>query len=125
MALQLIDNHRLSRQTFLVLVHIQGMTSEVAATLDARHGWWWVKEKPPMVLDMDAVTYRLINQKDRLVSVEMLKPTGRRQIIPDFRDEAEANAWIIQTRRLMQAVHPHLPGQKSKFGPRNVWRDRR
>ena len=65
-----------------------------------------------MVLDMGAVTYRLIKQKDHLVSVEMLKPTGRRQIIPDFRDEAEANAWIIQTRRLMQAAHPHLPGQK-------------
>ena len=58
------------------------------------------------------MTYRLIKQKDRLVSVEMLKPTGRRQIIPDFRDEAEANAWIIQTRRLMQAARPHLPGQK-------------
>jgi hypothetical protein len=53
MAFQLIDNRRLprakQRQTFLVVVHIEGMTSEVAATLDARPGWWWVKEKPPMV----------------------------------------------------------------------------
>jgi hypothetical protein len=65
---------------------------------------------------MGAVTYRLIKQKDRLVSVEMVKPTGRSQIIPDFRDEADANAWIVQMRRLILAAHPHLPGQKSKFG---------
>ena len=88
------------------------MTSAVAATPDTRPGWWWVKEKPPMVSDMGAVMYRLIKQKNRLVSVEMVKPSGTRQIIPDFRDEADANAWIIQTRRMIQATHPHLPGQR-------------
>jgi hypothetical protein len=40
--------------------------------------------------------YRLITQKDQRISVEMVKPNGRRRVIPDFVDEAEANAWVIQ-----------------------------
>jgi hypothetical protein len=59
---------------------------------------------------MGGTTYRLIPQKNGQVSVEMTKPNGRRRIIPDFRDEAEADAWIIQTQRLIEAANPHLPG---------------
>ena len=58
--------------------------------------------------------YRLIPQKDRRISVEMAKPNGRTRVIPDFMDEAEANAWIIQTTRLIRAAHPYLPGPKRK-----------
>jgi hypothetical protein len=51
-----------------------------------------------------------MRQKDGRISVEMTKPNGRRRIIPDFRDEAEANAWIIQMQRLIEAAQPHLLG---------------
>jgi hypothetical protein len=57
---------------------------------------------------MGQTTYRLMRQKDARISVEMTKSSGRRCIISDFRDEAEANAWIIQTDRLIEAAHPHI-----------------
>ena len=60
--------------------------------------------------------YRLIPQKDRRISVEMVKPNGRRRVIPDFVDEAEANAWIVQTQRLIWSAHPYPPGPKRKVG---------
>jgi hypothetical protein len=56
--------------------------------------------------------YRLIPQKDRRISVEMAKPNGRTRVIPDFTDEAEANAWIIQTKRLIRGAHPCPPEQR-------------
>jgi hypothetical protein len=65
---------------------------------------------------MGGTTYRLIPQKSGRVSVEMTKQNGRRRIIPDFRDEAEANAWIIQTQRLIEATNPNLPGPKRPPG---------
>ena len=60
--------------------------------------------------------YRSIPQKDRRISVEMTKPNGRRRVIPDFVDEAEANAWIIQTQRLIRSTNPYPPGPKRKDG---------
>ena len=60
---------------------------------------------------MGQTTYRLMRQKDDRISVELTKPNGRRCIISDFRDEAEANAWIIQTDRLIEAAHPHIFGR--------------
>ena len=69
-----------------------------------------------MLPAMGQTTFRLIAQEDRRVSVEIVKPSGQRRLIPDFRDEAEAQAWIIQMQRLIQAAHPHLPGQKSQSG---------
>jgi hypothetical protein len=65
---------------------------------------------------MGRTTFRLIGKEDRGVSVEKVKPSGQRRLIPDVRDEAEAQAWIIQMQRLIQAAHPHLPGQKSRSG---------
>jgi len=59
---------------------------------------------------MGKTTYGLRRQKDGRISVEMTKPNGRQRIIPDFRDEAEANAWIIQTQRLIDAAQPHMFG---------------
>jgi len=56
---------------------------------------------------MGKTTYGLMRQKDGQISVEMTKPGGRRCIIPDFRDEAEAKAWIIQTQR--SGVPRHTP----------------
>jgi hypothetical protein len=71
------------------------------------------------MLGMVDTVYRLITQKDRRFSVEMAKPDGRRRVIPDFVDEAEANAWIIQTRRLIRSTHPYPPGPKRKDGAVN------
>src|ERR1700693_3966218 len=68
------------------------------------------------MFDMVDTIYRLIPQRDRRISIEMAKPDGRRRIIPDFMDEAEANAWIIQTKRLLRAAHPYPPGPKPKDG---------
>jgi len=65
-----------------------------------------------MLLPMRETTFLIIRQKGAPVSVEMTKPNGRKQIIPDFRDEAEARAWIIQTQRLIAAANPLLPGVK-------------
>jgi hypothetical protein len=56
---------------------------------------------------MGKTTYGLTRQEDGRISVEMTKPNGRRRTIPDFRDEAEANAWIIQMQRLTDGANPH------------------
>jgi hypothetical protein len=66
------------------------------------------------MLGMPDTVYRLIPQEDQRISVEMVKPNGRRRVIPDFVDEAEANAWIIQTQRLLRSAHPYPPGPKRK-----------
>jgi hypothetical protein len=55
---------------------------------------------------MSGTTYRVIPQKKHLFSVEMTKPNGRLRLIPDFRDKAEADAWIIQTSRMLHALDP-------------------
>ena len=67
---------------------------------------------------MGETTYGLMRQKDGRIGVEMMKQNGRRRTIPDFRDEAEANAWIIQMRRLTDAANPHLPARAAKYSPR-------
>jgi hypothetical protein len=59
--------------------------------------------------------YRLIPQKDRRISVEMAKPGGRRRVIPDFRDRAEAEAWIIQTARMIRIAHPIRQDQRENL----------
>jgi hypothetical protein len=69
-----------------------------------------------IVLCMVDTVYRLVPQKDRHIGVEMAKPNGYRRIIPDFADEAEANAWIIQTKRLIRCTQPYMPGPKPKDG---------
>ena len=70
-----------------------------------------VRDTEPTLAAMGKATYGLMRQKDSRISVEMTKPNGRRRIIPDFRDEAEANAWIIQTQRLIEAARPHIFGR--------------
>jgi hypothetical protein len=60
---------------------------------------------------MGKTTYGLARQKDGRIRAKITKPNGRRRIIPDFRDAAEAYAWIIQMRHLTDAADPHLPGR--------------
>lgn len=61
---------------------------------------------------MKETAFKVIHQQDGRVGVEMVTPSGRRRMIPDFRDEAEAGAWIIQMQRLIATKHPYLPGVK-------------
>jgi hypothetical protein len=62
---------------------------------------------------MPDTVYRVIPQEDARVSVEMIRPNGARRVVPDFRDEAEADAWIIQTRRLRRSLS-HNVGRDPK-----------
>ena len=59
------------------------------------------------------MTYQVIPQKDKRYSVEMISRTGKQTIIPDFRDQAEARAWIVQTMRLLHDVDPG-DGEKNR-----------
>jgi hypothetical protein len=59
---------------------------------------------------MGATTFQVIRQNDGRASVELTKSDGRRQVIPDFRDEREAKAWIIQMERLIDEARPHFSG---------------
>jgi hypothetical protein len=59
---------------------------------------------------MGETTFQVIRQNDGRASVELTKPNGRRRVIPDFRDEREAKAWIIQMKRLIDEARPHLFG---------------
>ena len=53
---------------------------------------------------MEQTIFRITRQDDERFAVEMTKPKGRTRVIRDFVSEAEANAWIIQTRRLVDAA---------------------
>ena len=60
---------------------------------------------------MPKTVYRVIRQEDRF-AVEMLSPSGDRYLIPDFRDQHKADAWIEQMKRLRS-----LPDPRDKFWP--------
>jgi hypothetical protein len=62
----------------------------------------------PMVLEahMISMAYRVIPQKGHLFSVEMTNLTGKCSLIPGFRDISEADAWIVQTKRMLHELDP-------------------
>jgi hypothetical protein len=55
---------------------------------------------------MISMTYRVIPQKGHLFSVEMTGLKGKCSLIPSFRDKSEADAWIVQTKRMLHALDP-------------------
>jgi hypothetical protein len=55
---------------------------------------------------MISMTYRVIPQKGCLFSVEMISLKGKCSLIPGFRDKSEADAWIVQTKRMLHALDP-------------------
>jgi hypothetical protein len=55
---------------------------------------------------MISVAYRVIPQKGQLFSVEMTSLKGKSSLIPGFRDKSEADAWIVQTKRMLGSVTP-------------------
>jgi hypothetical protein len=55
---------------------------------------------------MTEAVYHVVPQKNNLFCVEMTPPNGRLRLIPDFRDKADADAWIVQTARMLQVLYP-------------------
>jgi hypothetical protein len=55
---------------------------------------------------MAEALFHVIPQKGHLFAVEMIPPGGRMRLIPDFRSKGEADAWIVQTKRLLHARDP-------------------
>jgi hypothetical protein len=55
---------------------------------------------------MTETIYHVVPQKNSLFAVEMTPPNGRLRLIPDFRDEADADAWIVQTMRMLHRLDP-------------------
>jgi len=55
---------------------------------------------------MISMAYRVIPQKGDLFSVEMNNLKGKCSLIPGFRDKSEADAWIVQTKRMLHDLDP-------------------
>ncbi len=58
------------------------------------------------IVPHESMAYRLIPQKGQLFSVEMTSLKGKRSLIPGFRDKSEADAWIVQTKRMLHELDP-------------------
>ena len=54
-------------------------------------------------------SYHVVSRDKGVFDVEMSKPSGRRTIVPGFRSEHEANAWIIQAKRMIREAGPWTP----------------
>ena len=48
--------------------------------------------------------------------VQMAKPNGKQKIAPDFGSEHEANAWIVQAKRMKREAAPWTPTAARKHG---------
>ena len=55
---------------------------------------------------MAEALFLVIPQKGRLFAVEMTPNGGKKRLIPDFRSKGEADAWIVQTKRLLGSRDP-------------------
>jgi hypothetical protein len=51
-------------------------------------------------------SYRVVPRGDSGFDVEMDRPDGRRKTVPGFRSEHEANAWIVQAKRMIRDAGP-------------------
>jgi hypothetical protein len=55
---------------------------------------------------MSQAIFHVVPQHGDLFTVEMTAESGNRCLIPDFRTKAEADAWIVQTKRMLDARDP-------------------
>jgi hypothetical protein len=69
---------------------------------------------------VQSMTYRVILQGDKRYSVETIGPKGKQSIIPDFRDQAEAGAWIVQTQRMLHDPRDQFPTPGTAYRRRDV-----
>ena len=51
-------------------------------------------------------SYRVVPRGDSGFDVEMDRPDGRSKTVPGFRSEHEANAWIVQAKRMIRDAGP-------------------
>jgi hypothetical protein len=54
-------------------------------------------------------SYRIIPRSKHSFDVEMVKPSGHKKTVPGFVSEHEANAWIVQAKRMIRAAGPWTP----------------
>jgi hypothetical protein len=58
------------------------------------------------MVGMISMAYRVIPEKGHLFSAEMNNLKGKCSLIPGFRDKSEADAWIVQTKRMLRDLDP-------------------
>jgi len=58
---------------------------------------------------MTDISYRVVPRGKSGFDVEMDKPDGRKQTVPGFRSEHEAEAWIVQAKRMIRDAGPWTP----------------
>jgi hypothetical protein len=58
---------------------------------------------------MTDISYRVVPRGKSGFDVEMEKPDGRKQTVPGFRSEHEADAWIVQAKRMIRDAGPWTP----------------
>jgi hypothetical protein len=58
---------------------------------------------------MTDISYRVVPRGKSGFDVEMDKPDGRKQTVPGFRSEHEADAWIVQAKRMIRDAGPWTP----------------
>jgi hypothetical protein len=63
---------------------------------------------------MNETSYRVIARSKGCFDVEMEKPNGRKRTVPGFNSEHEAEAWIIQAKRLIRDANPWTPSPARK-----------
>jgi hypothetical protein len=66
---------------------------------------------------MTDISYRVVPRGKSGFDVEMDKPDGRKQIVPGFRSEHEADAWIVQAKRMIRDAGPWTPLAPRKSVP--------
>ncbi|HUB12115.1 MAG TPA: hypothetical protein VMB34_09165 [Acetobacteraceae bacterium] len=55
---------------------------------------------------MTEFSYRVVPRGKNGFDVEMEKPDGRKQTVPGFHSEHEADAWIVQAKRMIREAAP-------------------
>jgi hypothetical protein len=69
---------------------------------------------------MADTSYRVVPRGNSEFDVEMDRSDGRKKTIPGFRSEHEANAWIVQAKRLIRDAGPWTPLAPRKPVPKPV-----
>jgi hypothetical protein len=69
---------------------------------------------------MTDISYRVVPRGKSGFDVEMDKPDGRKQTVPGFRSEHEAEAWIVQAKRMIRDAGPWTPLAPRKPAPATI-----
>ena len=60
-------------------------------------------------LQMTEISYRVVPRGKGGFDVEMERPDGRKRTVPGFVSEHEADAWIVQAKRMIRDAGPWTP----------------